>query len=88
MASAYQYDRVMTWPVNPDAPEGSHEAKAPFVDNGTGPISPERYYSIEWMEKERDRLWARVWNWAAREEDIPDAGDYVVFEIGRDADRR
>ena len=85
MASAYQYDRVMTWPVNPDAPEGSHEAKAPFVDNGTGPISPERYYSIEWMEKERDRLWARVWNWAAREEDIPDAGDYVVFEIGRES---
>jgi phenylpropionate dioxygenase-like ring-hydroxylating dioxygenase large terminal subunit len=37
------------------------------------------------MEKERTQLWAKIWNWAAREEDIPDAGDYVVFEIGRES---
>src|SRR3546814_14949463 len=73
------YDYRLTWPVNPDAPEDSNEAKTPFIDNGTGIIAKERYYSKEWMEKEWSRLWSRVWVWAAREEDIPDAGDFVTF---------
>ena len=85
MSDVIEYNRFMTWPINPDAPEDSHEAKAPFIDNGTAPISPERYYSLEWMEKERTHLWSKVWNWAAREEDIPDAGDYVTFDIGRES---
>ncbi len=85
MSDTLAYDHRLTWPVNPDAPTDSHEAKAPFVDNGAAPISPERYYSRDWMEKERSYLWAKVWNWAAREEDIPDAGDYVTFEIGRES---
>ena len=79
------YDYRLTWPVNPDAPEDSNEAKAPFIDNGTGIIAKERYYSKEWMEKEWSRLWSRVWVWAAREEDIPDAGDFVTFELGRES---
>lgn len=78
-------DCRLTWAVNPDADPASHEAKAPYVDNGVEPISPERYYSAEWMERERTELWAKVWNWAAREEDIPEAGDYVTFTIGRES---
>jgi len=85
MSEDASYDYRLTWPVNPDAPADSHEAKAVFVDNGFKPISPERYYSLDYMEAERRLLWSRVWNWAAREEDIPDAGDYVTFEIGRES---
>ncbi|WP_165323816.1 aromatic ring-hydroxylating oxygenase subunit alpha [Rhizorhabdus phycosphaerae] len=80
-----RYDHRLTWPVNPEAPADSYEAKAPYIDNGCAPISPERYYSADYMEAERRLLWPRVWNWAAREEDIPDAGDYVTFEIGRES---
>ena len=29
---------------------------------------------------ERDKMWPHVWQFAAREEDLPEAGDYVVFE--------
>ncbi len=79
------YDYRLTWPINPDAPADSAEAKAPFVDHGTAPISPERYYSAQWMEAERRLLWPKVWNWAAREEDIPEPGDYVVFTLGRES---
>ena len=79
------YDYEKTWPINPDAPQDSYEAKAPFVDNGTDPISPERYYSRDWMEQERTRLWAKVWNWAAREEDVPEPGDFVTFSIGKES---
>lgn len=71
--------------IDPDAAPADHGAKAPYVDNGFGPISPERYYSMEWMEAERRHLWSRVWNWACREEDIPLAGDYVKFDLGRES---
>ncbi|WP_439534573.1 aromatic ring-hydroxylating oxygenase subunit alpha [Polymorphobacter sp.] len=84
MTSEYAFDCRNGWSVNPDAPPDSFEAKAPYVDNGSTTISPERYYSPEWQEKERTHLWRKVWNWAAREEDIPEAGDYVTFEIGRE----
>lgn len=85
MSQEYIYNYRLTWPINPDAPAESHEAKAPFIDNGTMPISPERYYSAQYMEAEYRLLWPRVWNWAAREEDLPEAGDYVTFEIGRES---
>lgn len=85
MSDQTVYDYRLSWPINPEAPADSHEAKAPFIDNGTAPISPERYWSPQWMEAERRLLWPKVWNWAAREEDIPDAGDYVVFELGRES---
>jgi phenylpropionate dioxygenase-like ring-hydroxylating dioxygenase large terminal subunit len=85
MDSETQRDARLTWSVNPDAPATSNEAKAPFVDNGAGPISPERYFATDWMERERSQLWAKVWNWAAREEDVPEPGDYVTFTIGRES---
>jgi phenylpropionate dioxygenase-like ring-hydroxylating dioxygenase large terminal subunit len=85
MSDEVLYDYRLTWPVNPDASADSHEAKAPFVDNGVKPISPERYYSPQYMEAERRLLWPRVWNWVAREEDVPDTGDYVTAEIGRES---
>jgi len=79
------YDYRRTWPVNPDAPEDSYEAKAPFIDNGCGPVSKERYYSTEWMEQENRKLWPKVWNWAIREEDVPDPGDYRTVRIGKES---
>ncbi len=78
------YDYRRTWPVNPDAPEDSYEAKAPFIDNGCGPMSKERYYSAEWMDAERRKLWPKVWNWAIREEDVPEPGDFRTFKIGKE----
>ncbi|PXA84817.1 (2Fe-2S)-binding protein [Nostoc sp. 3335mG] len=85
MSDAETYDYRRTWPIDPDGPEDGYEAKAPFIDNGMTPISPDRYYTTEYMERERAELWAKVWNWAAREEDIPDVGDFVTFEIGRES---
>jgi phenylpropionate dioxygenase-like ring-hydroxylating dioxygenase large terminal subunit len=85
MSTKRVYDHRVNWPVNPDAPADSHEAKAPFIDNGSGPISKERYYCADWMEQERTRLWAKVWNWAGRAEDIPHAGDFFTFRVGRES---
>jgi len=50
-------------------------------DLGTDPIPASRYTSTEFFELECERLWPRVWQAACREEDIPSAGDYVVYDI-------
>ena len=41
-----------------------------------------RYISREWLQKEYELLWPRVWQWACREEEIPNVGDYYEYRIG------
>ena len=48
---------------------------------GSADIPAERYISREWHELERDRLWKRVWQFACREDHIPEPGDHIVYEI-------
>ncbi|MDH3644558.1 MAG: aromatic ring-hydroxylating dioxygenase subunit alpha, partial [Gammaproteobacteria bacterium] len=45
-------------------------------------IAYERYTSAEFFERELTHLWPRVWQWACREEHIPDPGDYLVYDVG------
>jgi len=44
------------------------------------PVS--RYTTREWHELEMRQLWPRVWQMACREEEIPEVGDYSVYEVG------
>lgn len=50
---------------------------------GSEDISTERYTSREWHEKEVANLWSRVWQYACREDEIPEVGDYYIYEIVR-----
>ncbi|HUW01667.1 MAG TPA: aromatic ring-hydroxylating dioxygenase subunit alpha [Acidimicrobiales bacterium] len=52
---------------------------------GSGDVDIARYISREWHEREVERLWRRVWQFACREDDIPEVGDHVVYEIVRDS---
>jgi phenylpropionate dioxygenase-like ring-hydroxylating dioxygenase large terminal subunit len=72
------------WPMNLHAPAGSLEAKRADVDNGLDVPNPERYYSAEFMKKEWQHLWPRVWLLAGVTPDIPEHGDYTVFDIGHE----
>lgn len=47
---------------------------------GSEPIPASRYTSEEFARLEREKMWPYVWQFAAREEDIPEPGDYTVFE--------
>ena len=40
------------------------------------------YTSPQRLRAEFERLWPRVWQWACREEHIPEPGDYYVYDIG------
>jgi phenylpropionate dioxygenase-like ring-hydroxylating dioxygenase large terminal subunit len=44
-------------------------------------IAVERYTSREWFDLEVERMWKRVWQMAAREEDLPNVGDNLVYDI-------
>lgn len=52
-------------------------AKVPDV-----PIDRRRYFDPEFARMERERLWSRCWQMACREEDVPEAGDYIVHDAG------
>lgn len=52
---------------------------------GDGDIDRRRYFSPEWHRLEVDGVWKRVWQIACREEDIPEVGDHVVYDIADDS---
>lgn len=45
-------------------------------------IAPARYFDPVFHRLEVERLWSRVWQMACREEQIPEVGDSIVYEIG------
>jgi phenylpropionate dioxygenase-like ring-hydroxylating dioxygenase large terminal subunit len=45
----------------------------------------EAYISEDYARAEADKLWARVWQHAGRVEEIPDVGNYLTYEVGRDS---
>lgn len=52
---------------------------------GSEDLPKERYYSRAFHDLEVDKLWHKVWQMACREEDIPNVGDYVVYDIARES---
>lgn len=50
---------------------------------GSEDISRDRYITREWHDKEVANLWSRVWQYACREDEIPEVGDYYIYEIVR-----
>lgn len=53
------------------------------MDLGTAPLDPDRYTSREFAEREFQQMWERAWQMACRAEDIPEIGDFEIYEIGR-----
>jgi phenylpropionate dioxygenase-like ring-hydroxylating dioxygenase large terminal subunit len=49
------------------------------------PITGERYYSKEWMEKEWDKLWTRIWHLGAMVQEFEEEGDWVRHDFMRES---
>lgn len=54
------------------------ESRGEFDFDGS---SIDRYIERDWHDREKEKLWSRVWQAACREEQIPEVGDYVLYEI-------
>ncbi len=49
---------------------------------GSAPLTADRYTSAAFFQREQAAMWPNVWQFAAREEELPDANDVVVYENG------
>jgi nitrite reductase/ring-hydroxylating ferredoxin subunit len=49
---------------------------------GDEDLSKDRYIDPAYAKLEYERLWTRTWQFACREEHIPEVGDYHVYDIG------
>lgn len=47
---------------------------------GSQPLSAQRYTSGDFFKQEVEKMWPNVWQFAAREEELPEPGDVVVYE--------
>lgn len=56
-------------------------SKVPFRINNPELIPTQRYYDPGFFELEREYLWPHVWQMACRLEEIPNVGDYTVYNI-------
>ena len=49
---------------------------------GDADLDYDRYISPAFFEQEIRHLWPKVWQWACREEQIPEVGDYITYDVG------
>ena len=63
---------------------GISRDKAPEPELSGTAVTGDRYYSRDFAQQEWDALWPRVWQVAGRVDQIPEAGDYLTWQIGRD----
>jgi len=59
---------------------------APFREQsysymGSEDLTVDRYISWDYAALEAERMWTKVWQMACREEEIPDIGDQIVYDI-------
>ncbi len=47
---------------------------------GSEPLDTDRYTNPAFFQKELEKMWPYVWQFAARVEELPDPGDYVLYE--------
>jgi phenylpropionate dioxygenase-like ring-hydroxylating dioxygenase large terminal subunit len=49
---------------------------------GDEDVPYEEYTSAAWAAAEHEHVWSRTWQWACREEHLPEPGDYYVYDVG------
>lgn len=53
----------------------------PFCIHNPELIPTPRYYDEHFFRLEKEKVWPRVWQMACRLEEIPEVGDYTVYDI-------
>lgn len=51
-----------------------------YENLGSDPIPTSRYTDPAFFELEKEKMWPRTWQFAAREEEMPEPGDHVVYD--------
>jgi phenylpropionate dioxygenase-like ring-hydroxylating dioxygenase large terminal subunit len=59
----------------------AHLLEESYESLGDEDIAYSRYYDPAFFSREAEKLWPNVWQWACREEHIPEVGDYYVYDV-------
>ena len=59
--------------------------QTPEMELGTADVSIDRYISKDWHNREVREVWQKTWQVACRVEEIPEIGDYIVYDIVDDS---
>lgn len=59
--------------------------RKPIPDIGSARIDGERFYSPDFMRREWEHLWSKVWNIAIRESEVPTPGSFRVHDLGKES---
>ena len=51
------------------------------MPGGVTRVPTERFVSKKWHDLEVEHLWKKVWQFACHVDDIPEVGDYIVYDI-------
>ena len=62
-------------------PPPVYRIQSPLRDGGPLRVPVERYTSPEFHRLEVEKVWKKAWQMACREEDIPEVGDHVLYDI-------
>lgn len=62
------------------APEWA--ASESYTYLGSEDVSSDRYTEADFAKGEFDKMWTRTWQMVCREDQIPEEGDYYVYDIG------
>ncbi|WP_159982257.1 MULTISPECIES: SRPBCC family protein [unclassified Novosphingobium] len=60
-------------------PEAYRSQSSRFLGDADIPFT--RFTDPDFFQAEVKRMWPRAWQWACREEHIPEAGDFYVYEV-------
>ena len=78
-SSGISYQELIRGDVVP--PPRTLTLENPFK-SGITTVPVSRYTTQAFHDLEMKKLWPKVWQMACREEEIPEVGDYVVYDIG------
>lgn len=55
------------------------------LDTALDDVPIARYFSKEWHDLEVEKVWRKTWQFVCREEEIPNVGDHVIYDIVNDS---
>jgi len=68
-------------PATSDLFSPSHFAKVRLAPEDAEPLPHWAYTSPVWFERERERVFARAWNYAGHVSQLPGPGDYLTLSL-------
>jgi phenylpropionate dioxygenase-like ring-hydroxylating dioxygenase large terminal subunit len=71
--------------ADPIPPPAVLRSESPPQGQSSDDVSAERYFSRAWHEAEVEKIWRKTWQFACREEHIPEVGDQTVYDIVDDS---